>query len=203
MSRECETKKRLRETAIDLIWQQSYGALSVEDICQRAGAKKGSFYYFFSSKSELTVAADEAYWQQNRPHWDAVFSPQVPPLERLSGYCRSIYERQAAKFAETGKVCGCPNTGLGSELSTQDENLRQKALQIIDRTCKYLETTLRDAANEGLIERGDFSATAREIYAFVAGMILQAKIRNNLEILRNLKSALFRWIGAKESAPVN
>ena len=44
-------KARLTEAAMDLIWHNSYGATSVDAICERAGAKKGSFYYFFKSKS--------------------------------------------------------------------------------------------------------------------------------------------------------
>jgi AcrR family transcriptional regulator len=56
---ECDAKQRLLDTAIDLIWEQSYGAVSVDVICERAGTKKGSFYHFFPSKSDLTVAAIE------------------------------------------------------------------------------------------------------------------------------------------------
>jgi TetR/AcrR family transcriptional repressor of nem operon len=52
-------KERLTEAAMDLIWENSYGATSVDAICERAGAKKGSFYYFFKSKSELAAAALE------------------------------------------------------------------------------------------------------------------------------------------------
>ena len=50
-------KERLTEAALDLIWHNSYGATSVDAICERAGAAKGSFYYFFKSKSELAIAA--------------------------------------------------------------------------------------------------------------------------------------------------
>ena len=53
-------KERLTDAALDLIWHNSYGTTSVDAICERAGAKKGSFYYFFKSKSELTAAALEA-----------------------------------------------------------------------------------------------------------------------------------------------
>ena len=42
-------KERLTEAALDLIWHNSYGATSVDAICERAGAAKGSFYYFFKS----------------------------------------------------------------------------------------------------------------------------------------------------------
>ena len=68
-------KKRLTDAALDLMWENSYGTTSVDAICERAGAKKGSFYYFFKSKSELTAAALEAEWNKNKANMDALFSP--------------------------------------------------------------------------------------------------------------------------------
>jgi len=47
MPRVSDMKERLTNAALDLIWHNSYGTTSVDAICERAGAKKGSFYYFF------------------------------------------------------------------------------------------------------------------------------------------------------------
>ena len=43
MGRTSDAKVRLLEVAFDLIWDQSYGSVSVEHICQRADVNKGSF----------------------------------------------------------------------------------------------------------------------------------------------------------------
>ena len=68
-------KERLTEAALDLIWHNSYGATSVDAICERAGAAKGSFYYFFKSKSELAAAALEADWRKRKVDMDQDFFP--------------------------------------------------------------------------------------------------------------------------------
>src|SRR5277367_1687751 len=94
MGRTSNARERLLQVAFELIWQQSYGSVSVDDICDRAKVKKGSFYYFFPSKSDLAVAAYEEHWQQKRPVYDQTFSSQVPPLERIENYCRQMYEGQ-------------------------------------------------------------------------------------------------------------
>jgi len=39
-----DTKEKLLQVAIDLIWNQRYGAAGVDQICERAGVNKGSFY---------------------------------------------------------------------------------------------------------------------------------------------------------------
>src|SRR3954452_7518476 len=124
MGRTSNAKEKLLQVAFDLIWEQSYGAVSVDDICDRAKVKKGSFYYFFPSKSDLAVAAYEQHWQQSRPKYDSVFSSQLPPLERIETYCRRVYEGQKEKREKFGRVLGCPFACVGSELSTQDENIR-------------------------------------------------------------------------------
>jgi TetR/AcrR family transcriptional repressor of nem operon len=46
-----------------MIWESSYGSVSVDDICTKAGVNKGSFYYAFKSKSDLAVAAFERHWE--------------------------------------------------------------------------------------------------------------------------------------------
>lgn len=198
MKTECDTKQKLLDTALQLIWEQSYGSVSVDHICERAGAKKGSFYHFFPSKSDLAVAAIDCHWQKLRPDLDRIFSSQTSPLERLAGYCDLIYQQQQQQMQKFGRVCGCPFISLGSELSTQDEQIRKKSLQIMDWRCKYITAAVRDAVREKLIPEQNCEAKARELYACVIGGLLQAKIENSLASIRNLKSSIFRLIGASE-----
>src|SRR5919198_4114152 len=99
MPRVTDMKERLMDAAMDLLWQNSYGATSVDAICERAGAKKGSFYYFFKSKSELAAAALEADWNKKKAQMDSIFSPTIPPLERLERHFDFVYGR----FAELHK----------------------------------------------------------------------------------------------------
>ena len=184
---------------MQLIWEQSYGAVSVDHICERAGAKKGSFYHFFPSKSDLAVAAIDMHWQKLRPDLDRIFSSQTSPLERLAGYCDLIYEQQKQQMQKFGRVCGCPFISLGSELSTQDEEIRKKSVQIMEWRCKYFAAAIRDAVREKLIPEQDCDAKARDLYACLIGGLMQAKIENSLGSIRNLKSTIFRLIGVSEN----
>jgi len=194
MKTECETKGRLLRVAGQLLWENSYGAVSVDDICKRADAKKGSFYYFFPSKSDLAVAAMEADWQEKSGRLDTMFSAQVPPLERIERYCMGCYEGQKEKREQYGKVCGCPAMTLGSELSTQDEKIRMKAVEIMHRYVRYLESALRDAAAEGLIETDNPRTLAEELFCYNQGVLLQAKMRNDLAPLLGMKAGMYRLL---------
>ena len=196
MKRESDTKQKLLQTAVTLIWESSYGSISVDDICNRAGVNKGSFYYAFKSKSDLASAAFEDHWNKKRALMDEIFSSQVPPLDRIEKYCDRVVHDQLDKYEKTRKLCGCPFASIGSELSTQDEQIRKKAHELSERTMKYLASALRDAAAEGVLEAEDPVELARQVFCYAGGLIMQAKIENNPDVLKCLKKGVFRLLGA-------
>ncbi len=202
MKQEGETKKKLLKVAMELIWEQSYGSVGVEDICRRAGVTKGSFYFAFPSKSDLACAAYEESWQLKRPILDQIFSAQVGAMEQFEQYIDLIVKDQTEKYKTFGKMCGCPYCSIGSELSTQDENIRHKAQQMVERAIKYLTGAVRAADDEGLISEKDPATLAKQIYDFTIGVILQAKIDNDPEVLKRLKPGVFRLLGIKLPEPV-
>ena len=71
-----------------------YGTTTIDDICAKAGVKKGSFYYFFDSKADLAVAAIDSDWDRRRKDLDAIFSPVIPPLERFERLAEYMYRSQ-------------------------------------------------------------------------------------------------------------
>ncbi len=192
LMRVCESKLRLLQTAHELIWHQSYGSVGVDQICEHSHVKKGSFYHFFRSKSELTVAAYEYHWEQSRITLDRIFSAQIAPLERLESYFDHICQNQIQHFRENGRVPGCPFASLGSELSNQDEAIRRMAQQISERKCRYLESTLRDAMELREIPTQDARSLAQEVHFYIVGLIQEAKISNNVEVLDRMKTGARR-----------
>jgi TetR/AcrR family transcriptional repressor of nem operon len=197
MGRTSDAKERLLEVAFDLIWNQSYGSVSVDHICQRAEVNKGSFYHYFPSKSDLAVAAYEEHWREKQPEMDRIFSPQVPPLNRLHLWCQQAFERQKVKAEKYGHVCGCPYASLGAEVATQDEKIRAKAEELVDRTLRYLENALTEAKLEGLAAIDDPRLMARRVHSLVLGMLLHAKIRNQFSELEDMEPAVMDLIRAK------
>jgi len=202
MKQVSDTKQKLLDAANELIWTSNYGSVSVDDICAKADVNKGSFYHFFESKADLAVEAIEDYWQKNRGKLDSIFSSQLTPLDRLAAFCDAMYEGQKEKMKKTGKVCGCPYGSIASEQSTLEETIRQKSTEMFAHMMKYLEATLRDAVREGLVASGDAGVLAGDVHALIEGVLLQAKVQNDLEVVRQLKPAIFRLLGAKSPVAV-
>jgi TetR/AcrR family transcriptional regulator, transcriptional repressor for nem operon len=199
MKPECESKCKLLRVAMQLLSESSYGSVSVDDICKKAEVKKGSFYYFFPSKSDLTVAAMETDWQAKQADLDRVFSPQKASVERIEAYCERAWQEQSTRKESGGKVLGCPMITLGAELSTQDEKIRQKTEEIVNRYIRYFESAVRDAISEGLVESDDPRAVAEDLFSYFQGVMLQAKVRNDAAPLKNLKEGMLRLLGASEA----
>ena len=197
MKKTCETKEKLLQVGFDLIWDSSYGSVSVDDICKRAGINKGSFYHFFPSKADLVVAAYEEHWKEKRPEMDCIFSPLVPPLERMRNFCRHIYEVQKEKAGQYGHVCGCPYASVGSEIATLDEKIRAKSEQLMNSGRKYVESTIADAIREGSVTVKDPVATAQRLNTYLLGILLEARVQNDLKVLEGMESMIMDVIGAK------
>lgn len=198
-----ETKEVLLTTAIALIWGQSYGSVSVDEICKSSGVQKGSFYYFFPSKAELTIAAMEQSWEAMRPELDHIFSPQVPALERLASYFQHSLELQQEKLEEYGYVVGCPYMSVGSEQCSKEDGLRSKANEILDRTKKYFVIALRDTNEEGTLQLESPENTAEELFTMYMGAVIQCRIANKLEPLQRIRESYLPFLRAASKRVTN
>ena len=203
MGRVSDARERLMKAVRELIWTGSYGSTTIDQICDKAGVKKGSFYYFFDSKVELAVVGIDEDWQQRRPELDAIFSPTVPPLERLRKYCEFGYRFQAEIREKYGCVLGCPLFSVGAEVSTQEDHRLQKKIQeILEYKRKYLETAIRDAHAAGLANAPDPVAKSRILFAYYQGLQTQARIQNKLEILKDAITGTYELLGVKNADAV-
>lgn len=194
-----DTRHRLLESASGLIWESSYSSASVDAICQRAGVNKGSFYHFFPSKAELAVAALDAEWEGRKPHWDACFSPVVPPLERFSRLHAECMEEQERLAAETGCVVGCPLFSLGSEIGTQNEPIRRKIDELLDLQLRYLESAISEAHARQQIHAPNPAAKARIVLSYVEGQMTRARIQNDLAAIREIENGVLDILGVREA----
>ena len=195
-------KQRLTDAAMDLIWHNSYGTTSVDAICERAGAKKGSFYYFFKSKSELASAALEAEWNRKKSQMDSIFSPTIPPLERLDRYFDFVHDRLAEVQKKCGSILGCPFMSVGSEVSTQDQIVRETIDRIMDRKLNYFISAVRDAQAQGSVDAPDPVAKAKALFSCYQGTMAQARIQNDIELLREFKQVAKDVLGVKRTQTV-
>lgn len=195
MAANNSTKERLISTAIELIWQSSYGSVSVDEICKTADVKKGSFYHFFPSKVDLAVAAMEQFYQDAKPLFEEVFDRSRSPIERFEKLAEVILRKQTEIAKQYGHVCGCPFASLGSEMAGQEEQIREKVENTMRKyKSKYYEQTIQDMVDEDLLPSDtDVKDKSQQLYSYILGQMMVARIQNDLKPLKkNLKDGLFK-----------
>ena len=115
--------------------------------------KAVSITFFPSKEPTWSWRLMRSIGRRKRPTMDRIFSPQVPPLERIHDLCQYMYEVQKEKAEKYGHVCGCPYASVGSEIATLDEKMRAKSERLMDAGRKYCrkQLALLDAIREGSI----------------------------------------------------
>jgi TetR/AcrR family transcriptional repressor of nem operon len=90
---------------------------------------------------------------------------------------------------------------VGSETSTLEVEVNAKVREILNRKRRYYESVIRDALAEGLIEPCDPAQKASALIGLIEGLVGQARIMNDPEVLRNLQAMGFELLRAKQPAP--
>jgi TetR/AcrR family transcriptional regulator, transcriptional repressor for nem operon len=193
MPRPSDAKDRLLKAAHQLIWENSYASVSVDHICERAGAKKGTFYHFFESKEALALATIEVGLQEFLRMMNDAFSPLVPPLERFERMHEFAMVEQRLMTAEIGRVAGCPMLSLGSEMGSRGP-LSARIQEILAAELQYYESAIRDAIAAKLIPDADPKLLASQVQLLVIGALIFARITNSMEPLDNIPANIRRTL---------
>jgi TetR/AcrR family transcriptional regulator, transcriptional repressor for nem operon len=201
MGRTSNAKERLMEAVIELIWLDSYAGTTIDDICNRAGVKKGSFYYFFDSKMTLAIAALEGMHEEWIAKLNAAFSPLHTGLERLKIKTEIGLQEQEELFAKYGRVAGCPLFTIGSECVHVEPELTRRIQKWIEEYMVFIESAIRDAHAAGEVDAPDAKATGATLLSYWQGVITQARIQNDLNLLRNAWQGAAHILRVKEKQP--
>ena len=188
MVRSNDTQERLIGAASRLWHARSYADVGVNEICDVADVRKGSFYHFFSSKQELAVAVIDRHW---RNAYEMVVQPALSagatPMEQLQHLVVGIAGEVARLTAEFGLMPGCPFGNLAGELSTTDGPVRERLEQLFESQRAVLQDLLDRAIEAGeLPEATDTDEASRAMVAYIEGVLLMSKNANDASLAQHL-----------------
>jgi TetR/AcrR family transcriptional regulator, transcriptional repressor for nem operon len=183
-----DTRERLVATAAGLWHVRSYADVGVNEICEVADVRKGSFYHFFASKQELAVAVIDRHW---REAYENVVAPALAagttPLEQLRELTVGIAGELERLTEELGVVPGCPFGNLAGELSTIDGAVRERLERLFEGQRELLRELLEGAVAAGeLPDATDVADAARAMHAYIEGVLLVSKNADDASIARRL-----------------
>jgi len=178
MPRTSDARERIVSTAARLFLERSYQAVGVDELCQSADVRKGSFYHYFSSKSELGKAVIDLHAHAFNKQLSG--SVATTPTQKLHAIPDAIGAIQSALEAQFGRAVGCPFGNFAAELSTTDDDLRRHLADRLAAMERHLAAVCHDAAAAGALRAGtDPDRLAHALLAQYQGIILLAKLNDS------------------------
>ncbi|MEW8492710.1 MAG: TetR/AcrR family transcriptional regulator [Candidatus Thiodiazotropha taylori] len=191
MNHPADTRARILNTARELFHGRSYADVGIKEICAFANVQRGSFYHFFTSKQDLAMAViDDMADDWANGFVAEAFDKKLQPLERFDYLIDATYYWQKAAKDLEGRMPGCLFGNLALEVSTSDEVLRAKLNAVFHKASSQFHDSLDEAVELGQIALLDTETTAQAMLAYLEGVILLAKTRNDPEVVRTLGPAI-------------
>jgi TetR/AcrR family transcriptional regulator, transcriptional repressor for nem operon len=176
--RTSDARDRILTTAARLFLQRSYQAVGVDELCRAADVRKGSFYHYFSSKSELAKAVVDLHAAAFVTKLSTVAA--ATPTQKLHAIPDAIGAIQSALEAQFGRAVGCPFGNLAAELSTTDDDVRLHLADTLGAMEGHLAKVCHEAADAGALRQGtDPDGLAHALLAQYQGIILLAKLNDS------------------------
>ena len=194
-----DTRKALVWCGTELLTERGFQITGIEEVLQRTGVPKGSFYHFFGSKHEFGQAVIENYEAYYARKMDRIFdSPSRPPLARL----RDFIEDATRGMVKYDFRKGCLIGNLGQEMASLDDSFRRQLEAVLRSWEDRVEACLDEAIRRGDLA-GDIDARTLSRFFWIGweGAILRAKLTRSVRPLKQFKELYFEKIAVPTRRP--
>ena len=176
-----DTRTLLIEAGIDLMYEKGYSNTGIQEILQRVGVPKGSFYHYFESKEDFALKMIEQFQVQCGAKLERILkNTQVSPLARLKNYCEEGKRDLEASSCRKGCLIG----NLSMEMADQSERLRAALSTVMARWRDNFTTCITEGQAAGEISQAWDAAKMAELFICGwEGAIMRAKSSKSLEPL--------------------
>lgn len=180
--RRSDTRASIVRTGTALLTEKSYAAVGIEEVLERAGVARGSFYHFFPSKEAFGEAVIDHYADYfDRKLSRLLGDSTVSPLTRLEAYVDEA-SRGVEKFDFTR---GCLIGSLSQELGAHSVVFRPKLEAVFASWQRHVAGCLRDAVAAGELGSSLDADRAAELFWYGwEGALMRMKLERSAEPLR-------------------
>ena len=167
-------KDQLAQSALRLMLDKGYAATTVDEICEHAGASKGSFYYFFETKEDIGVAALEAFHQNaDNLMQSGKYMEIEDPIERAFGF---IDHAEAVSKKIWGD--GCLLGTFATDVAHTRPAIRKRVIALFERATANVAQIFQPIAARR--RKGPTAVQlAKQYIAVLEGSIVLAKAHDD------------------------
>jgi AcrR family transcriptional regulator len=188
---ESEARQRILSTACDLFYRNGYRATGVNEIIDKSGVAKATFYAHFPSKEDLAFAYIRTMNEQEGKAVMTALEKYSGPYEKLLG----ILEFSIGWAKETD-YRGCAYLNISSEVLDPVHPVRQESKQHY----RTLRTLIGLLMKELKAERGeawkgrDADRMADEFMLIFAGALAMSQVYHDAQPFREALAAAKRML---------
>ena len=186
------TKNIILKSGAEIIHLKGFNHTGIQEILNRAGVPKGSFYNYFKSKEDFGLQVIDFYIEQfSLLIKKFLEDDSLSPLEKIKG----ILDRFIEFFKSRDYAYGCPIGNLSQEMGDLSPAFRIKLKDAIDSMVEIYAKLLSEAQKTGELS-GDFDVrdAANFIVSSWQGALLRMKIQKGSEPLENHRKFIFSYI---------
>ena len=136
-----DTRTAILDAAQDMVQRQSISGVSFQELANRIGIKKGSMYYHFESKDDLSVAVLERATSEMKDSFARGEGKR--PTERLT-YFLNIF-----RFHIIPSEKMCPGGAFAGEWDKLSDPVKQQVNRLINAQIQGLQNILRAGIDSG------------------------------------------------------
>ncbi|MFO7604256.1 MAG: helix-turn-helix domain-containing protein [Gammaproteobacteria bacterium] len=158
------------QVAADLFYRQGYRATGVNEVIEKSGVAKATFYKHFPSKDDL----GHAYIQSMRENEIAYLTRCVSSQSEPVGRFLAVIDSLRAWLIETD-FRGCPFINMVSEIPDPKNPLRKEGMMLYDATRDMVltlaeELLASDAQKYGHLDAQELTKEYMVIFAGAVGL---------------------------------
>jgi len=119
---ESDAYQRILATARDLFYRNGYRATGINEIIEKSGVAKATFYAHFPSKEDLALAYVTSMNEIERRNTEAGLEQYPGPYEKLIGLIEFLID-----WSRERDYRGCAYLNISSELPDHDHPVRRES----------------------------------------------------------------------------
>lgn len=179
-------RDKIVSAAVDRFHALGFSACGVQEIVDKAGVPKGSFYNYFKAKELLALEVIDVYVKGSKR--EMLADTRLEPIERL----RQHFEFLASRYKGLGYDKGCLLGNLAAETSDNMPLVRKALGQTLARWTDTVAAVIREGiAGGSLSPELDPEELARFLINSWEGAVVRMKIVNSRQPLDDFFSVAF------------
>jgi TetR/AcrR family transcriptional repressor of nem operon len=171
-------RDKLVDAALDRFHALGFSACGVQEIVDKAGVPKGTFYNYFKSKELLALEVLELYAKGSKR--EILSDTSLNPTERLHRH----FEFLASRYAGFGYDKGCLLGNFAAETSDNMPLIRKALGESLARWTEAVAAVIQEGQSNGTISPDIHTAElARFLINSWEGAVVRMKIVNSRQPL--------------------